>query len=715
MKSRYTHKKGAASIPKQMTQKISLVLVFILALQSAPMALFAEPVFASSNMALQKAVKLALLSSDSVEEIELDLVKKGMERQQAEEGLRDIRKKESTVRFSLLFNIEFPETHGLPKEIELIMKLPKIDHEIDVLNHKLDYTKEKITFEVKNIYLDLILAERTGIALEKQLKSQKATVNRLSDDLKKGDATQDDLDASKEELKNLETLVAKSEKKYFALKEKLTLKCGSDMMRINHFDTDLYMALINRNDIEPFVQMGEQRDFDFYTVVQERKLAEKATDELVDIYRGRYGSKVNRIMPEVQKQKANKAKFLKAYNAMLDDIDRPWTRVFKINLLFFTIRIPFRWFQGEYTALRYFEDQKYALFVAVLDRDKKRVTEAAAQKQLEEKIKTAYDAVKEMELAYRQSVDFILEEKDNYQTAFEQNKLGKLSFSELEAARLALMNAEQMTINTLIEYNKMINMLNFYTVGGLNGKLLAVDVDSGNYISGDSIPVEEEGAGGALKKEPDKPTWNIIVPYTAYRFSFGIKLPSSIEATHYQLKLEDGRKIGDKTEVKKRLEHMPIVFSDSSVLILDLYKDKELIYEATFEGTDYAGTLELKAVNQTERIEALIGKSYGSYKIIANSKTGLSSLFIKLTAAMGATGYALMPADQNTKEETLKPEIVKIDEPIQTLSFVLSDLKAYRLVFYKDAEAIFTAKLIAGAGGLEGVLVIIEGGKEADQ
>lgn len=687
---------------------ISIILILTMALQMIATPFIAEPVFAASSMTLSKAVQLALLNSEALDEIELDILKKNMERQQAVEGLRDIRKKESTVRFSLLFNIEFPEKHGMPKEIELIMKIPKVDHEIDILNHKLQFNKQKITFEVQQLYLDLVLQERIIKRLEDQLALQLDTENRLKSDLKKGEATQEDVDAATEERKTLEGLVAKESKKFYGLKEKLTAKCGANMLNVKTFSTDLFMASLNRNDITPLTRTAIARDFDFYTIVQQRKLAEKKVDELVDIYRGRYGSKVNRIMPEIRKAKANKAKFLAAYNAMLDDIDRPWTRVFKINLLFFTISIPFRWFQGEYTALRYFEDQKYALFVAVLDRDKIRVTESEARAQLTEKIKGAYDAVKELELAYKESIETIEVEQENYSKAFEQNKLGLLGFAELEAARMAVVNAEATALTNLINYNKFIHTLDFYTVGGMSGKLSSVDFDSGVYVAGESIPVSEEGETAALDKKVDKPTWVIEVPYTEYRFSFGIYLPSSIEATHFQLELEDGRKVGEKTEVKKRLEHMPILFSDSSILRVNLYKDKTRVYEALLDGTDYSGTLELKAVDQTGEINALKGQNFGTYKLIDNAKTGMSSLFISPGDAFGADGYRIVSISALEKGE-IKAEpdtITKLDKEIIGLSFVMKDFGGYVLQFYQGEQPVFTGKLQAGETVADGNLIV---------
>lgn len=687
---------------------LSYILIVTLALQVIIVPFTGEPVFAATKMTLDKAIQLALLNSDALEEIKLDILKKNMERQQAVEGLRDIRKKESTVRFSLLFSISFPEKHGMPKEIELIMKIPKIDHEIDILNHKLAFNEQKIKFEVQQIYLDLLLQQRTIKRLREQVELEKKTVSRLEKDLKRGEATQEDLDGAKASSETTEKLLAKESKTFFSLKEKLTAKCKTDMLSVSDFNMDLYMADLNRNDITPLVRTATARDFDFYSIVQQRKLAEKKVDELVDIYRGRYGSKVNRIMPEIRKAKANKPKFLSAYNAMLDDIDRPWTRVFKINLLFFTISIPFRWFQGEYTALRYFEDQKYALFVAVLDRDKVRVTEAAARAQLKEKLKGAYDAVRELETAYKDSIETIEKEEENYAKAFEANKLGTLSFAELESAKNALISAEATALSNLVNYNKFIHTLDFYTVGGLDGKLTAIDFDSGVYDSGQSIPASEDGGTGAAEKAVDKPTWVIEVPYTEYRFSFGVYLPSSIEATHFQLEMEDGRKIGGKTEIKKRLEHMPILFSDSSILRVKLYKDKNLIYKALLDGTDYSGTLELEAVDQSGEINALSGQSFGIYKIVENEKTGLSSLYIIPSDAFGADGYKMVfnAEEEASAQDSSSQPITKIGEGLVGLSFVIKDIDSYKLTFYKGEEPVFTGRLKKDDKETSGQLII---------
>ena len=100
---------------------------------------------ASRKLTIDEVRKLSQENSEGLQSVIIDKIKKEIELKQAYDGIRDIRKKESTVRFSLLFNIKFPEKHGMPKEIELIMKVPTIQNEITVLDKQKPYEKLKST------------------------------------------------------------------------------------------------------------------------------------------------------------------------------------------------------------------------------------------------------------------------------------------------------------------------------------------------------------------------------------------------------------------------------------------------------------------------------------------------------------------------------------------------------------------------------------------
>ena len=61
------------------------------------------------NYTIDNVKDMAIENSEGAQSATVEKIKKEIELQQAKEGIRDIRKSESTIRFSLLFNIKFPE------------------------------------------------------------------------------------------------------------------------------------------------------------------------------------------------------------------------------------------------------------------------------------------------------------------------------------------------------------------------------------------------------------------------------------------------------------------------------------------------------------------------------------------------------------------------------------------------------------------------------
>ena len=116
-----------------MIQKICALMISVV-LCSSSILYIAE--CAENMLTLQDIRTLAIENSTGLQNTKIDLVKKQIELRQAKEGIADTIKKESTIRFSLLFNIKFPEKHGMPKEIELLTKVPEIENDIKVLNEK---------------------------------------------------------------------------------------------------------------------------------------------------------------------------------------------------------------------------------------------------------------------------------------------------------------------------------------------------------------------------------------------------------------------------------------------------------------------------------------------------------------------------------------------------------------------------------------------------
>ena len=138
------------------------------------------PTFAVQTMDIDTVRTLAQENSTGVQDTVISRIQKEIELQQAKEGIRDIRKKENTVRFSLLFNIQLPEKHGMPKEIELIMKVPQILNELAILNKQEPYEMLKSQTDAETAYYDVLLADYTANDLETRLADSKVLLQQTS-------------------------------------------------------------------------------------------------------------------------------------------------------------------------------------------------------------------------------------------------------------------------------------------------------------------------------------------------------------------------------------------------------------------------------------------------------------------------------------------------------------------------------------------------------
>lgn len=633
----------------------------------------------AKTLTMQESVMLALKNSPELIENSAELVKKEIELKQAREAIRDIRRKESTVRFSLLFNIEFPEEHGLPKEIDLQMKVPTLQSDIRELTKKKEDIRLAVKTQTELIYMDVLLEMDNVEFLKKTYENNKKTLQRIDKAYKLGEASKKDVEFLEKEVgtseKQLRTAIMNFENK----KEKLSERIGLNVKTGYTFDKTFSFLSIERSELESIINYTVAHDFDLYRVMEDRKVAETKVENLRGIYTNRWGSMVGVIEQELNKKgQLDYEDFLRKYHKGLDNIANPWEGSYKINLLFFSIKIPKEWFMLEYSGLRYFEDEKYALFVSVIEKDKAIKTEENTRKELIQKVKDSYNTLKTLEIAYLDSKDQIEELKKKYEAAQRENKIGELSFSELESVKSEAEQGETTVFNNLIEYNKSLSTFNEVTCGLIDqykkGKL---GFDRNEYASGDSFAEEVES------EETTKPEWYINTILSEYKWSFGVKLPESYGITHFVLLTKDNMQIGEKTEVSSTLSHVPITYSDSTLLIVELYKEDKKIYRAYIDGGQYGGELELEAIGEEIKKDedANIEDEIGSWEIQEVQKGLVSSISIHLKDSKLATHYELFGQDSNQIGER-----VAINEKIYHLPLVFSDIKNLEIKLYKDDE-----------------------------
>lgn len=668
--------------------KRTLLLILILTMIMPQLSID----YAARTIDMKAAISLAQKNSDALNLVKLDLIKKGVERKQAVEGLQDIRKKESTVRFSLLFDIKFPETHAMPKEIELIMKLPKIDNDIKKLNEQYKFEVNKLVFEVKSAYLDILEKEAVLKFETDNNKDLEATYQRLYKRFLTGDTTQEDLALVKEALDKSKDTLTKAKLDFEASKEKLSQKVGIDLTRGYNFKSELSQVTLTRDDLEALIKYGLSKDYQVYVATQDRKLAEKEVNEVYDIYKSYYGSKVNILSSELNKSKIDYAALFQKYEQMLQNIDAKWQKVYVINLLFFKIKIPMRWFQGEYTALRYFENEKYPLIVALGERDKKRVAEAAMIDLTTQKIKDSYDAVKQMDLVIKQSEVTIALAKDSYEKLRQDNLAGIVAFAEVQQAKETLKALELANFLSRISLTRFIAALDFNTSGGVSEVTSDANFATGNYDSGVSNVEKTSGGTGAF--------WYLETPYESLKFIFGINVPADMQVTHYRLFDANGLPVGGLTPISETIEHLPLTFESSSDLSLVLYTKDVPMYRSVIQGEGYQGDLKLEPLKTNPNDLKL---PIGTFQMVQLDfiRSGLS---IKISDQIGYDHFQLI-----SKEGTVVEGPVEKGASIDALSLVLMDLEQYNIELLLGEESVIKLRLVPETQANEqGVLVSTE-------
>jgi hypothetical protein len=631
------------------------------------------PVFAATErtLTLKQVTALTVANSDAVNLVRLNIVKKKIERKEAVEGLKDIREKETTVRFSLLFNIEFPETHGMPKEIDLLLKLPKVDNEIKKLNAKLNFETLKATYEATSAYYDILSAEAAEAYYTKRVASLETDYQKLNLDYLMGKAKSDDVKLLKETLeserKQLITAVLDLNQK----RGKLSTMTGLTIDEHYVLAEEPISVSLARSDLQGLIDYGLGADYQVFAATEDRKLSEKTVTEIYEIYKNQFGSKANVLSKYINQSKIDYVGLTQDYEKMLNNIDKPWQKVFVINMIFFKIKIPMRWFQGEYTALRYFEDEKYPLIIALGERDEMRVTEQTAIAEATQKIQTSFESVLQMQLAAIQMEKSLKEAQTLYDQLYAQNLSGTADYAAVLAQRNTVEALTLAKYQLEITLRQFIVTLDFNTAGGVSEGHGGTGFKAVSLDDGISTPDADAGLTGA--------TWYVQYPYEQYQFIFGINLPETLKLTHYQLCTENDVALSERLTIDKTFAHLPMAFEDQTKLKVKLYQKDQLMYEASLEGDDIAGTLLLVPVTQAGNAAGTVAGGY----TIEHADVLQSTLNMTLSEDVHYDQYAIQD-----KNGVLLSAAVDKGTPLTTLSLTLNALNDIIVVCYKEGDVV---------------------------
>ena len=384
---------------------------------------------------------------------------------------------------------------------------------------------------------------------------------------------------------------------------KLAALLGKDDFLGCTVSEQIQQTYFDRQQLQQILNYALENDFELYQKRQNRILAEKETDVVMGIYKNVYSKYMTEVESYIKSHKNTKIdyeQFISRYQNTLDNIDSPWYGSYVINLIFFKIYIPKEWFKGEYSGTRYMEDEKYQLFLTLVERDKAIEEEKQAQKQLEQTIQTAYTTLKTMQSSIQQMEQNLAQNEIRYNKSLEDNKKGIVSFTELESVRQSLFQQQEALYETKIDYAKSLSTFNSQTAGYVNYFLGIAQSNQEEYEMGQSVM--------------DTATWHIKNNITDYNFMFSVVVPEEYGVDSYQLYYEDVA-VGEKTPISETLTHLSVTYGDTTILTVNFYKGNQLKYTAEIEGLYYDGTLNMKPASGTIQTQQKQYEQVGKWNI----------------------------------------------------------------------------------------------------
>lgn len=649
--------------------------------------------FAASVMTLERAVELAIANDSTLDSINTKKAFQYIKRRQAQEAVTDIRKKERTVRFSLLFNIKLPEKHGLPKEADLLTKLPQIDAETAILEQKAKnrqlIVQEKVEARIIKIYC---LQESIAVA-EENLKLAEQNLQKFQLGVLSGAVSSQDLKSAKETCEDIKKELTSLKQSFATETTELSKMIGIDVSNTYKFKNPLSTVTIPREKVKNMIDYAMHNRYDVYQVESMRKIACRKVDAIFEIYKSQHGNKVTPLESEVRSEgKINYSSFLKKYESYLTEADKPWAKVYKIRLLFFTIKIPKEWFKGEYSGTRYFEDEKYSLPEAMRERDDARKEESITKEDIKASLEEQYEALMVAERAYRDAVKTCNKLKEEYEEVKIKNLFKTATYEETSSAKDDYDMAQKEVRSTLESYNTLLATLNRDTCGWVSQFKKGQDILNVNTTTGNLLGVP-------------KPHYLIQNNIEDLQSVFTLTIPeeSKISATDYELWVDDFR-VGQKQAIEKPLVVLPVEITGLKTVKVKLYDNDEFIDEAEFDGLETSGDLdfkvqaakndlavqaaenELKKVLLTEETEKL--QKVGSYLLdefeningLVLNKFSIKDVpdnvaFFKIYVTNGdETGYF---TDDN---------MTPIDKEVLKLDVMFNDISKIRVVLYDSGK-----------------------------
>ncbi|MBP0979346.1 MAG: hypothetical protein J6C55_01715 [Oscillospiraceae bacterium] len=661
-------------------QKIVLIILLFVFLVSN---LNINSVCKQHKLTMVEAVEFAKQTSQKYKNKKASRANKKMQLTQAYDAIKETRKKESTIRFSLLFNIQWPEKHAMPKEIELMTKVPEIETDIKNITKELEDIWLSDQEKAENYYINIYGYDQKSKLGQMILDEMNWSLAKMRRQLRIGQANANDITSLENKIKAQEKEIASNLKNLERYKNKLSELIGFDLTGYA-FQNPLKKTNIDRSRLDSLVTYSLNNDFNMFKTRNTENIARRKVNEIYNIYGKKWGNEIKTIESEVVKNsEVDLEILLDKYNNLLTKIDQPWVGSYDINLLFFKIRIPKEWFKKEFDGQRYFDGEKYSIVVAIKDREEAINQTKLAEKELTNSIKDGFESLKDMWSAYETSVELEKRAQKEYDSVYFKNKLGVASYDEVDITKSNLESAKMTTLDNLLNYNQQLVAFNKITCGAID----ALSKNEALFLSavktGDSVLELEE----ILENQENGILYYINKEIDQKKTNFGLQVLGGFpqEVTHYELLTPEKILVARRTTIDKTISIFPLEYEGSTEMVVRLYNNGEFVNEALFDTLVPRGKLNLINLDQdpNQDLEEVFSEETNQRQVIGSYIVGsavgrtVKKIQFKIPDTVGVSFYKII--DESGNEIGKNKKFYSITKSFQYLGYALGDLSKLKI------------------------------------
>ncbi len=650
-----------------MKEKYLSILLCVLILgsiwQKTPMPAQAATV---QKLQLSQVQSLAKANSSAYKKKKVKLELKQASLASAQKSIALKKRNLSTIRYSPLLKLKFPDKAKETEEVEFVFKPLQIQSEIASIAHEMTDVLLGVKEEVSNLYIDIYTLQESIRFNENRLRSKQDTLVRNEARLLIGEANQSDIDSIQKSISTLESKIATDERKLLSKKKKLGQKINLDISTGYELNNPYQEAELPRSQLSSFIEYTLNNDHTYYQAKAECKLALLLLDTNYNIIKGKYGGKLNAVAAYVNSAKqgneVDSYALKQAYDQFLQMIDAPWNGKFRIIF----IKLPREWLKGAIDGSRFLQDDPYALYTCILDYQDALKEEQNTKDDITAQVEEGYENLVTGRNAYLKLKQDSADLSKQVEAARYKNKIGKMTFEELSDLQQEYEDTQKDALDALSLYSQLLFSYDRLTCGAIT-----------KYMAGESLALNASSGGNSylVSEEQEGISYYIKMMIEDYAYEFGIFVPEEfdVEITDYELWCGNYQ-IGGRTAKENAIKHLAYSIEDTGRTFVRLYNGDTLVDDCEFDPQEYAGPL---TISKLEAAAQETKKSEGTYAL-ADSDVGTSTIRLSPTDEE----IAYYTVHNGVEHKLYSKEYIPIKEGFTYFTFALNDLEQLYLYCY---------------------------------